>query len=681
MTAREDLLHLSPEALAHAANAGIVKRAQRELAAGPRPQLVLDDQGVLEARFDDGTLTRWPPAVPIADVQCSCGASGICRHRIIAALAFREQAAEAPGASPAIEAKDVAQASDEALAALVPASLLALAQSQHDAGLNVELRRRAGGEPCDTARLPSATVRFWAGAALEAARCDCIRASACEHVVLGVWAFRAGAAIDAKAPQLDVRLGVEAARHAIDRTAFDQLAAAVLRHGVTQGPAPLAQALSAARAASTQAPWLAGVVADLEAWAEAWTRRSALYEAADGVDLLAELALRCAAAERPAVAGSALGLGQAGESPLDRLRLVCLGARTQRDGQARRSTLVMADIDTGTRLALVHDWTVPDAQAGSEAKLRAAERLAPGVRLEALAQGQLLAQQSVRLADGRVRIAKARSALNSVLPQSGDWASLGPPVRFDSVAALQAERRARPVAALQDRHAARRYVVFSPAAVEHLAYDANDQCVQAVLRDAEGAPLLVRRHHEKHVSQALDALAAALSGDRGVVRHVAGVLDWQHGLPVLEPWAIACDDLVVPDVATSAGALARLPLGGPLAGSADPCAAELSALRLQLAQLLHHGLARLPRDWPAESARLAHRLDAAGLRALASRLRALAPEIAAAQARPEGVDPVAALSTLLALRQLHADAAALKDDTPADPTGTPTDADAQDTGD
>ncbi len=661
MTTREDLLHLSPEALAHAANAGIVKRAQRELAAGSRPQLTLDDQGVLEARFDDGTLTRWPSAVPIADVQCSCGASGICRHRVIAALAFREQAIEAPGAPPTIEAKDVAEASDQALAAVVPASLLALAQAQREAGLNVELRRRAAGEPCDTARLPSATVRFWAGAALEAARCDCIRASACEHVALGVWAFRAGAAIGARALRLDVRLGAEAAHQAIDRAAFDELVAAVLRHGVTQGPAPLAQALSAARAASAQAPWLAGVVADLEAWAEAWTRRSALYEAADGVDLLAELALRCAAADRPAVAAAALGLGQAGETPLDRLRLVCLGARTQRDGEARRSTLVMADLDTGTRLALVHDWTVPDAQAASEAKLRAAERLAPGVRLESLAQGQLLAQQSVRLADGRVRIAKARSALNSVLPQSGDWAALGPPVRFDSVLALQAERRARPIAALQERHAARRFIAFSPAAVEHLAYDANEQCVQAVLRDAEGAPLLVRRHHEKHVPHALDAIAAALSGDRGPVRHVSGVLDWLHGLPVLEPWALACDELVVPDVATITGTLARLPLGGPLATSEEPCAAALSALRLQLAQLLHHGLARLPRDWPTESGRLAHRLDAAGLRALASRLRALAPEVAAAQARPDGNAPAQALSTLLALRQLHADAAALDD--------------------
>lgn len=663
MTRREDLLHLSPEALVHAANAGVVKRAQRELAAGPRPQLALDDQGVLEARFDDGTVCRWPPAVPIGDARCSCGAAGVCRHRVMAALAFREQEAGMPDAPAADAATDVAHASDAALVAVVPASLLAKARAQHDAGITIELRRRAGGEPCDTARLPSATVRFWAGASLEAARCDCVRASACEHVALGVWAFRAGAAIDPAAAQLDVRLGAEAARRKLDQAAFGRLAAAIVRHGVTQGLAPLAQALSDARAASAHATWLELVVADLEAWADAWTRRSALYEAADGVDLLAELALRCAAAGNPALATDALGAGQAGDTALDRLRLVCLGARTQRDGEARRSTLVMADIDTGTRLLLVHDWQVPAAKTASEAAVRAAERLAPGVRLEALARGQLLAQQGVRLPDGRVRIARSRASLNSVMPQTGDWSALARPLRFDRVSALRDERRARPVAAMQDRHAARRHVVFSPAAVEHLAYDPGDQCVQAVLRDADGDALVLRRRHEKHVPHALDAIAGALCGDRGPVRHVAGLLEWAHGVPVIEPWAIACDELVVPDTATAAGALASLPLGGPLVGSDDErCTGPLRSLRLLLAQLLHHGLGRLPRDWVSEAIRLGERLESAGLRALASRLGEIAPVIAAARARPDGCDPASTLMTLLALRQLHADAASLRDD-------------------
>ena len=47
-----------------------------------------------------------------------------------------------------------------------------------------------------------------------------------------------------------------------------------------------------------------------------------------------------------------------------------------------------------------------------------------------------------------------------------------------------------------------------------------------------------------------------------MVRHVAGVLGWQHGMPFLEPWAFGCEGVVVvPDFAASSGALAAVPLG------------------------------------------------------------------------------------------------------------------------
>jgi hypothetical protein len=658
VTPRDDLLHLSPEALSHAANAGIVKRAVRELAGGYRPRLAVDAQGLLEATFDDGMSCRWPAGVTIQDAQCSCGAAGVCRHRVIAALAYREQGATGVAADAPVAAA-VATASDEALARVVPAALLALARQLHDEGMSMELRRRSSGEPCDTARLPSATVRFWAGAALEAARCDCLRAAACEHVALGLWAFRAADAHDAASAQVSVRLGAPGQRHAIDPAPYRHLVETIVRHGVAQGATALMQSLSSARTACADAAWLALLIADVETWSEAYAKRSALYQPADGVDLLAELALRVTAGGQPGQAGAILGVGQAGETALDRLRLMCLGARTRRDGEARRTTLVMADVDTGTRLVLAHDWQVPDAKLSDEPALRAAERLAPGVRLEALAQGQLLAQHAARRPDGSLRIARARSSQNSVLPQSADWGQLGSPVRFDSVAALLAEHHAHPNAALQARHAARRYIVFSPAAAEQLAYDANAQCVQAVLRDAQGQALLLQRAHERHAPHALDAIAAALSGRLGALRHVAGVLSWDHGLPCIEPWAVACDSVVVPDFAHAAGALAALPLGMAQHQSDDPCARHLEALRQHLAQLLHHGLARLPRVWAGDALQVARGLDGAGLRALAERVRALVPEVAAAQANPGNATLAPALMTVLALQQLHADAATL----------------------
>src|SRR5688572_2591569 len=95
---RSDLLHLGPEALTQAANAGIVKRAVRELEGGYRPEWVLAEDGTLTGTFSDGIRTTWPPATPVQHVRCSCGATGVCRHRIILALAYRA-AAEAPAAA------------------------------------------------------------------------------------------------------------------------------------------------------------------------------------------------------------------------------------------------------------------------------------------------------------------------------------------------------------------------------------------------------------------------------------------------------------------------------------------------------------------------------------------------------------------------------------------------------
>lgn len=663
---REDLAHLTPEALAQLTNAGLVKRAVRELAAGYRPQIVLDEALTIEARFDDGVACHWPRSTPIQNARCSCGAAGVCRHRVIVALACRERAVAAaaaapgsaespPGEGPAAPMRAVASVSDDELARVIPAALLQQAERQRAEGIAIDLRRRAGGEPCDTARLPSATVRYWAGGAIEAARCDCVVATGCAHVALGVWAFRAAALAHDNDAITTVRLGPPGSRHAIDAAPFEQAVQVLLQQGVLQGIGALAQGFTAARVAAAEAAWLALVVADLEAWAEAFAQRSALYEAGDGVDLVAELGLRLAAGRQPGQAGAVLGIGQAGETALDRLRLMALGARTARDGEQRVTTLLLADIDTGTRLVLRHPWRVAEADEAEEATQRAAERVAPGVRLEALAAGQLLAQQAARRADGSVRLARARSAQNSVLPQAGDWAQLAPPLRFASVAALRAEARAHPHAALQPRHAARRHVVFSPQRVSGVRYDANAQTLVAGLADAAGQTLLLQRTHERHTPHALDAIAAALDGRFGALRHVAGTLAWQDGVPRIEPWALACDQLVVPDLATRCGALPAVLLGQASEPAADACTRALDALGRHLAEALHHGVRRLPPRWRHEGTPLAHTLAAAGLHELSQRVQALHAALET-EAAPT-LDTARAFITLAALRQLHRDAA------------------------
>ena len=130
MNRREDLLELTPQALTALANAGFVKRAQREVAAGQLPTLTIDDQGVVTAVFDDGVETRFPPGVGLHDAPCNCPASGMCRHRVTLVLAWQagfhaaasenlagaSGTADAVGATPAVDA--AAAASDSPWAPL-----------------------------------------------------------------------------------------------------------------------------------------------------------------------------------------------------------------------------------------------------------------------------------------------------------------------------------------------------------------------------------------------------------------------------------------------------------------------------------------------------------------------------------------------------------------------------------
>jgi hypothetical protein len=520
--AREDLLHLSPEALAQAANLGLVKRAARELEGGYRPSLNLDEAGTLTATFSDGVVTVWEAEKPIQNTRCSCGAATVCRHRIMAVLAYRAEAEQAPAppASPA-------GVGDDVLARLIPPRLLALAEAQRTEGLVAEIRQAAGGEPCPTARLPAATVRFWGGAAIETARCDCVQAACCEHVALAVWAFREAERVAPEAPSINIQLGVAAPAAGLDSAPYRALVESLVHHGVKRGMAPHLQSLTRALEAAEQtgAVWLRLLLGELEAWLGAYAARSARYDAAEGFHLLAELGLRLAAGGQPGRAKSALGIGEAGEVELDRLRLVSLGCRIDRDGDTRTARQILADSDTGTRFVLAHTWQMPE-DAADEAAVLANQRLAPGVKLAQLAGGQLLSRQAKRRADGTLTLAKARSSQNSLLPQAGDWSALNRPLCFGRVADLRTEKQAHPIPQITPRHAAGSFVVLRVANLETLFYDPNEQALIGVVRDPDGDLVILRRTHQGHVRHALDAAAGALSGRFGPLGHVAGALSW-----------------------------------------------------------------------------------------------------------------------------------------------------------
>jgi len=648
MSRREDLLRLSPEALAQSANLGLVKRATKELAGGYRPDLKLNEAATLTATFSDGIVVIWEAEKSIQQARCSCGSATVCRHRIMAVLAYAESSEEAPA-----PLQSPANVDEETLARLIPPRALALANGLRAEGLVVDIRH--SGEPCPTARLPMATVRFWGGSALEAARCDCVQGSSCEHVALAVWAFREAQA-DFNGP---VRLG-EAGRQDLDDSPYRQLIESLLRHGVKRGLAPHRQSLTLAHEAAAKSGtiWLGLLLADFENWLGAYAARSARYDATNGVGLLAELALRLSAGRQPGQAKAAWGIGVAAEVELDKLRLMSLGCRIDRDGDQRSARVILADGDTGTRFVLNHVWQVPD-NGTDEATLLANQRLAPGVKLGALATGQLLSQQAKRRANGSLSLAKARTAQNSLLPQSGDWSSLGRPLSFERLADLNQEKQAHPLPQISPRHAAAAFVVLRIAAIETQFYDPNEQTLIAVIRDSEGAAAVLRRSHQGHTRHALDAMAGALAGQFGPPQHVAGVLSFERGQAHLEPWAFACNRVVVLDLEPACGMLAKLPVGYAGAGETLGFSRALGTLEAELAALLHHGVTDLGEAWQSRCQSLEGQLRGLSLFVLAQALNKLVAEARLSAANPQGSELAKAATELAGLMVLHREASAL----------------------
>ena len=78
---REDLLALTADTLAALANRGLVKRAVKDLDAGTGPEVRCEDDGTVSAVHPDGSRTRLPVGVGLETTECSCTASGVCRHR------------------------------------------------------------------------------------------------------------------------------------------------------------------------------------------------------------------------------------------------------------------------------------------------------------------------------------------------------------------------------------------------------------------------------------------------------------------------------------------------------------------------------------------------------------------------------------------------------------------------
>jgi hypothetical protein len=589
---REDLRRAPPEALAAITSAGLVRRARRELDEGYTPAIEVERDALCGA-FPDGVTARL--TAPPLDGTCSCGAPGVCRHRVALALAWRDRA---PIAAEAWSPGDLP---DAALTAALGRRLRE-ATTAARAGVVVDLRPD-GGVP--TATLPQATVRFWVPGALAWARCDCKLGGGCAHVAIAVWAFRAAASgtvtvTTGAAPRGSP--GVDA------QAALVTLLRELLGEGLTRVGQPWDQAAGTVRADLDAAGlrWLVLLLDALRAQVTAWRERSGRFDPVAATALVASLQARTVA-RGPLPQAWLLGHGEPAESSLDPCRLVSLGVRVTGDASQREARLLLADPASATLLVLHRRWSVREGMAPEALASRA---LLPGVTLGAAARGQLVTQAGRRTADRQITF--GRGPHTSALPQEGAWDLLPPSLRAPSVAALLHTRRERPPALLRPPLQTDDVAVLQLDHVEDLAWHAGRQTLHATVVDAWGDRLRVERAWRAAAPQATDTLARALQGP---VQAIAGELrHGRHGL-VLDPTAVMTDRLVLPDLDPPGGAVAL-----PSAPDApeDPLARALyDALDALAAGLLAGETDALWRDKATRAARALREL---GLQGAADRL-------------------------------------------------------------
>lgn len=89
---RPELLELTPQALTALSNAGFVKRSLKELENGNVPEISHENSALI-ATFSDGVRTQLANGQALKEAQCSCGASGMCRHRVMLVLSYQRRPA------------------------------------------------------------------------------------------------------------------------------------------------------------------------------------------------------------------------------------------------------------------------------------------------------------------------------------------------------------------------------------------------------------------------------------------------------------------------------------------------------------------------------------------------------------------------------------------------------------
>ncbi|MBA8274821.1 SWIM zinc finger family protein [Escherichia fergusonii] len=632
---RPELLELTPQALTALSNAGFVKRSLKELENGNVPE-ICHENGALIATFSDGVRTRLANSQALKEAQCSCGASGMCRHRVMLVLSYQRLCATA---QPTEKEEEWDPAIWQEELATLPNTTRKRAQALVAKGITIELFCTPGEIP--SARLPMSDVRFYSRSSIRFARCDCIEGTLCEHVALAVQAFVEAKNQQAEFTHLIWQMHSEHVTSSDDPFSSDegkacrqyvqQLSQALWLGGISQPSIHYEAAFSRAQQAAERCNWrwVSESLRQLRASVDAFHARASHYHAGKCLCQLAALTSRLNSAQEIARRDSVgevppipwrtvVGAGIAGEAKLDHLRLVSLGMRCWQDNERYGLRIWFTDPDTGSILHLSRSWPRSEQDNSPAAKRRLFS-----FQAGALAGGQIVSQAAKRSADGELLLA-TRNRLSSVVPLSPDaWQMLSAPLRQPGIVALREYLRQRPPAAIRPLNQVDNLFILPVEECISLGWDSSRQTLDAQVISGEGEDNVLTLSLPASASApfAVERMAALLQQTEDPVSLVSGFINFAEGQLTLEPrvmmtqtraWALDAETAPVAPL-PSASVL-------PVPSSAHKLLERCQSL---LIQVLHNGWRYQERSLMNQAEILTNELAAFGFSRLAHLLHQL----------------------------------------------------------
>lgn len=533
---RDDLLALGESELVALANRGLFKRASKELGKG-NFELSFDENGVVLLKQGNATV-RLEPGSSLGDTQCTCGARGFCRHKLLAVLAYQaSQGSEARSEEP----WNPGDFEDDVVQKKVGASTWRRANRAKSRGVRIRLKR--GSKP--VAFLPTCSVSFLVPNDLGYARCDCSDSGLCQHIVLAIWAFR-------QEGEMAV-FEASAKRAKVDFSVSHRPVSTLLEYGLDESDQSVIDSLlSEVRTLTEQGLlWLADIGLELASMVEAYQIRSAAYDSHRYSELLVEWFARTGASQTGS-ASLLLGLGESAQTDLEQTTLTCIGVKLWQSSELSKADLYFAEPDTGVVTVLKREWR--ESLSGPAFGNKRVGRM----KLLDLSTGRLVTEAAKRRANRELILGRPRIGQNSLFSDNGDWGDrFRKPLLVNDYAALELELKDRELSLFRARVLAENARLFQVDSVTNLAYSPGSQKLMATLMDSKGHKARLEYVHTRGEPGALNVLAEALCGD---VRFVAGLFSLTPSGFCVEPLSVVADNQVT---CPSLAAASPLPGGIP----------------------------------------------------------------------------------------------------------------------